>query len=188
MKVLKYYIVFFLCFVNLVAKAQNTNNLDSNQGISIFKLGTEKGVIKDLEIDTTQIHFFKSQSTYKYLGDSLSTIFNVRVSKIILTYYKDKLYEVSLCLGSKAISYSLLEYEQINSALEARYGKNLTRLGMSGVKLINGSRWEGTTVLLDHVRYSYSDSKKKKFNIIDGNVSFTDLTLKKQITANKDFL
>jgi hypothetical protein len=185
---LKYCIALLFCFISVVAKTQTTHNLDLTQGISIFKLGSGKGAIKNLEIDTTQIQFFKSQSTYKYLGDSLSTIFNIKVSKINLTYYKDKLYQMTLIFGSKANPYTLSEYEQIKNALEAEYGKNSKKLAMTGVKLIDGNRWEGETVLLDHVRYGYTGTKKKKLIVIEGSISFTDRTLSKQIAANKDFL
>lgn len=76
-----------LCITNLVT-SQSLSNLDSKYGINKFKLessfSTHQANLK-LDLDGKVKY-------YKYIGTDIPSIFDCNINKIILGYYKNKLY------------------------------------------------------------------------------------------------
>lgn len=104
-------------------------------------------------------------------GDSLKSIFNVQVSDVSLFFYQDKLAKIVIKLGANSNDYTLEEFNRVQQALVAQFGKHTGKLAMSGAALLGGSRWRGKKHLLEHTRFT-STSKQKSGRWTAGDLSF----------------
>ncbi|WP_214225390.1 hypothetical protein [Pedobacter sp. B4-66] len=179
----------YICFLALMTcsintSAQDVQNLDLVEGISIFKFGTDTNKIKDLEAVANANLKSKNIALYRYTGDSLRTFFNVPVNEVLLHYYKNKLFRVDVNFGTNNKEYTLQEYSQVHQELEKTYGTDKVKLAMSGAVILGGFRWSGKKIHISHTRHSYPP-KRKKDNGIFGEVTFSDNSIQKQSVLDK---
>ena len=173
---MKYLYLIGLVLIGVAVNAQSNKELDLIDGFSIFKFGRSTSDIKDIQKDTTSLINGKSFAVYHYNGDSVKSIFSVQVSDISLLFYQDQLAKIDIKLGTISNNYTLAEFNRIQQALEAQYGKYTGKLAMSGAVLLGGSRWRGRKHILEHTRYT-STSKTKSGSWTVGNLSFENKNL-----------
>ena len=85
-------ILILLCLIlsNIVI-AQSVRDLDAKNGFRHFKLGSTPAQNRDIKKQTRQIDKNPNISEYVYIGNAIKTIFNVPVSEVRLTFFKNKL-------------------------------------------------------------------------------------------------
>ncbi|MBA7538573.1 hypothetical protein ES705_30850 [subsurface metagenome] len=101
-------ILILVCLSNIII-AQNLSNLDSKYGIKKFKLESSYDNYKsslELELDGKVKY-------YKYVGSDIQSVFGQDISKVILGFYKNKLYYVNLILDDSQPIYSDLVYDKL---------------------------------------------------------------------------
>ncbi|HMI05088.1 MAG TPA: hypothetical protein VK541_21560 [Pedobacter sp.] len=179
---MKYLYLIALILSGITINAQSVKDPDSTGGFSIFRFGTSVREINDIQRDTASILNGKNLAVYRYNGDSLKNVFNVQVSEIRLMFYRDQLARIDIRFGTKSRAYTQEEFNQVQQALETRYGKTSGKLAMSGAVLFAGFRWEGEKGSLDHTRFTSPLKKRGKQDSIEGEISFTDKALNRQTT------
>lgn len=173
---MKFLYLIALISICVTVNAQSTRDLDSLNGYSIFKFGTSASDIKNIRLDTSSILNSKNFAVYQYTGDSLKSIFNVQVSGVSLLFSHDHLTEIVVKFGTKSNKYTLEEFNRVQQAIEAEYGKYTGKLAMSGAVLLGGFRWRGKNRSLEHTRFTSTSENGKSGSWTVGEVSFAKKT------------
>ena len=181
---MKYFYLIGLVLIGIAGNAQSTKELNVVDGFSIFKFGTITLDTKDIQKDSTFLTNGKRYAVYHYSGDCLKSIFNVQVSDVSLCFYQDQLAKIVIKLGANSNNYTLEEFNRVQQAFEAQYGKHTGKLAMSGAVLLGGFRWHGKKHLLEHTRFT-STSKKKSGRWTVGELSFENKELSENDTDPK---
>ena len=101
-------VVLMVCLSNALI-AQNLSNLDAKYGIKKFKLETSYENYKsnlELELDGKVKY-------YKYVGKDIQSVFGLRIRKIILGFYKNKLYYIGIELDDSIPIYPDFIYDEL---------------------------------------------------------------------------
>lgn len=111
MKRLNLIFVFILVTNIFSSKAQNLQNLDAKYGFNKFKLESSinlyKGYLTSLSKQDEKIKF------YTYNKGDIKTIFDYEIEKIVLGYYKGKLYEISIQFKTTDWFHSDIIYDRL---------------------------------------------------------------------------
>lgn len=152
----KVFILFCLIFSN-IAIAQSVRDLDAKNGFRHFKLGTTPAQNKNItKVDKANEN--PNISKYIYVGNTIKTIFNVPVTEVILTFFKNKLCSIQVLFGDvgEDNEFTITQYQNILSILEKAYGKQWYEPSNSSGVIMNGAIWDGTKVRLELFRVNFS--------------------------------
>ncbi len=107
---MKKIIGFLLMFcISNIMNAQNLSNLDSKYGIKKFRLETPYENYKsklELEIDGKVKY-------YKYVGTDIQSVFGKDIKKIVLGFYKNKIYYIGIELDNSLPIHPDLIYDEL---------------------------------------------------------------------------
>jgi hypothetical protein len=91
-----YFVIIFLS--TFLLNAQSSSNLDIKNGFNKFKLGSDISLHKSkLKFDAKDKN---NVSYYIYIGKDINSVYGVKVQEILVGYYKNKLYTISVEFGS----------------------------------------------------------------------------------------
>src|SRR5215217_4032274 len=175
-KHLKIVCLLALTAFSLNVHAQNLQNLDQTEGVSIFKFGMDTSQIREMELKPNNHSDLKNIGYFNYTGDALKTYFNIPVDQVLLYFYQNQLFRIDVNFGTSKKEYTLEQYNHIQQQLEKAYGKENKKLAMSGAVLLGGFAWYGEKAQVSHTRHSYP-TKHKKDNTIYGGVTFSHVSL-----------
>ncbi|WP_297510183.1 hypothetical protein [Flavobacterium sp.] len=90
-------LIIFTFLSSLTLFSQTNANLDKKNGFNKFKLGS------NTELHKKNLKYFAKNKDnvtfYYYIGSDIQNVFNVKIDKILLGYYKNKLYTISIDFG-----------------------------------------------------------------------------------------
>jgi hypothetical protein len=155
----KVFILLFLIFSS-IAIAQSVRDLDAKNGFRHFKLGSSPAQNRDIKKQIQQVDKNPNISEYVYVGSAIKTIFNVPVSEVRLTFFKNKLYSIQVDLGDMGEDdeFTVTQFQNVLSILEKAYGKQWYQPSNSSGVIMNGAIWDGTKVRLELFRVNFSKS------------------------------
>jgi len=168
---------------------QSILSLDEKYGFKKFKFGTSSKTYSDL---VTEESFYSDNpyiKQYGYNGSDLKSLFNVEITSIHLTFYKDMLCVISLYFGNIK-THSEFTDEQYNILLycfENSYGKKWFRPENEDGTIIKGAIWVGDKVKLDFYRIDSEKNSvnKSPFYVIGGMAQFSENNLyRKMLDSN----
>lgn len=173
-------ITIFILFSNFIF-AQSVNDLDIKNGFRHLKLGSSPSQIKNIVKQENQFSNNPNILTYDYIGSDIDNIFNVKVDKVILHFFKNKLFNISVNFGNLEYStdFEMYEFNNILSALERTYGTDWVRPTNDDGIILNGAIWDGKNVRLELFRFDFSKSKTnpKDYGFISGYINVFDKKL-----------
>lgn len=89
------FLAFF--FSSFIIFSQTNTNLDNKNGFNKFKLGSNFNLHKsNLKFQTKDKN---NVSYYTYIGQDIKSVFGVKIHEILIGYYKNKLYTISVDFG-----------------------------------------------------------------------------------------
>ena len=167
---------------------QSVNNLDVKNGFRHFKLGSSPSQIKDIAKQENQFSKNPHVVAYDYLGYDIDNIFNVKVDKISLSFFKNKLFNISVTFGNleQSQDFELYEFKNILSALEKTYGTDWFNPTNDDGIILNGAIWDGKNVRLELFRLDYSKSRTnpKDYGFISGYINVFDEKLTNEMFSS----
>lgn len=180
-------ILFFIFFTT--AFSQSTQNLDLKNGFKQFKLGSSPSQIKNIIPQENQYSQNPNVKAYDYVGNDVQYIANVKIDKIDLHFFKNKLFMISVSFGNMEdkTDFTYVDYKNILSWLEQAYGKNWVRPTNEDGTIVNGAIWDGKKVRLEFFRTDFSKSltNPKDYGFISGYISVFDKNLNKQMYSDE---
>lgn len=141
-------ILILLCLL-LVSTifAQNAGKLDSNYGFRNFKFGTEVSNISNIKRTNNVLN---NMDEYIYIGNEIQNIQEVKISRVVLYFFKNKLAVIGVDFGWDE-EYTQSQYNQVNYGLQNSFGKtSINCIGQSNT--LNCDIWMGKEVKLEHNR------------------------------------
>ena len=154
-------ILILLCLIlSNIAVAQSVRDLDAKNGFRHFKLGSTPAQNRDIKKQTRQIDKNPNISEYVYIGNGIKTVFNVPVSEVRLTFFKNKLCSIQVDLGDigEDNEFTVAQFQNVLSILEKAYGKQWYEPSNSSGVIMNGAIWDGAKVRLELFRVNFSKS------------------------------
>ncbi len=117
---------------------------------------------------------------YLYKGNDLNYLYNVKVEEICLTFYKKKLYMISIRFGSSVKEYLDSEFNLVQYSLEKVFGDQTFKPTNESGQIVNGFIWKGKKVTLEHFKLDFSKGYNDKFNHLLGYVDLYENNMQKQ--------
>ncbi|MCB6002947.1 hypothetical protein [Flavobacterium psychrophilum] len=174
---MKKILLLFILISNLLS-AQSTANLDLKNGFRNFKLGSSPSQIKNIVKKQSQASKNPYVKVYDYFGDDITNIFNVKVESVELSFFKNKLFNISVNFGNieDSRNFEIYEFNNILSALEQTYGKNWVEPTNKDGVISNGAIWDGKKIRLELMRIDFSKSKTnpKDYGYVQGYINVFD--------------
>lgn len=169
--------------ISQLSIGQSINDLDIKNGFRNFKLGTSPSQNKNLIKDEKQNPAFPNVVTYKYYGKDLETIFSIKVESVKLSFYKNRLFSISINFGDFGKSFELHEYNTILSTLKQVYGVKYQNPSNDEGIITNGAIWDGKNVKLELLRIDFSKSftNPKDYGHIIGYIHVMDKNITKEM-------
>lgn len=182
MKIKGIYIVLFV-LTNLCSFGQSVNDLDLKNGFRSFKLGTSPSENKNIIKVEKQNPAFPNVVVYKYLGKDLESVFGIKVESVKLSFYKNKLFSISINFGDFGKSFELYEYNTILSTLKQVYGAKYQNPSNEDGIIMNGAIWDGKHVKLELLRIDFSKSitNPTDYGHINGYIQVMDKKIMKEM-------
>lgn len=182
-----YFLLISFLISNLIF-GQSVNDLDIKNGFRHFKLGSSPSQIKNIVKQENQFSKNPNVVEYDYVGNDIDYIFTVKVDKVELSFFKNKLFSISVTFGNleQSQDFEVYEFNNILSALESTYGKVwFTPYNNDGV-VINGAIWDGKNVRLELFRLDFSKSKTnpKDYGFISGYIHIFDKKLMNEMFSS----
>jgi hypothetical protein len=172
MKKLLYLIAIFIYSLNL--NSQSILNLDSNNGFKHLKFGMSLSQIKHLKLNKEYTKSYESVKYYDYTGNDLNYIDGIQIDKIIVSFYKNKLYGIQLVFGDIFKEFTDSQTEIVIDALKSSFGYNYTNC-LDSINMINCLIWDGKKVRCEFIRFNESEkdgTRNPNFNYISGYILF----------------
>lgn len=180
---IRYLTFFLLLSFTSTLSAQDLNNLETKYGFKQFKFGMSPAIIKNISKDKNQADKNKNVSVYTYYGEDLKYLYNVEVEKVSLTFYKNKLYSITISFGSLKKKYNDKEFDLVQYSLEKIFGNNWNSPQKEEL-ILNGSIWKSKRVTLEHLKLDFSknrlDRENDGYNYIQGYISLYENNIQKQ--------
>ena len=162
-----------LILIYLPSFGQTTKRLDDLNGFKEFKFGTLSKAYSSLQ--EKNILHLKGVKQYKYIGSDYKYLYGVPIRYIIVSFFRDKLYSISIYFGIDNSQYSLEQFILIKTNFETNFGSDYYGVEKtSQANIVNGCIWEGQKVRLEHVRIL------DEYNYYAGYAMFYDKILEKQ--------
>ncbi len=184
----KVILLIILVFSSNVFFAQSLKDLDAKNGFRHLKLGSKPNQIENITKNENQFSKNPNVVEYIYTGTDIDNIFNVKVNRVSLSFFKNKLFSIQISFGNLETytDFKVYEFNNILSALERTYGKDwLTPTNEDGV-ILNGAIWNGIKVRLELLRIDYSRSKSnpEDYEFISGYINIFDKKLMKEMFSS----
>lgn len=180
-------ITIFLLISNFIL-AQSVNDLDIKNGFRHFKLGSSPSQIKNIVKQKNQFSKNPNVVAYEYVGSDIDNIFNVKVDKVNLSFFKNKLFNISVTFGNleESKDFEVYEFNNILSALERTYGTDWVRPKNDEGIILNGAIWDGKNVRLELFRLDFNKSKTnpKDYGFISGYINVFDKKLTNEMFSS----
>lgn len=183
---MKYLIIAVIFIFYQSATGQSTNKLDSNNGFKKFKFGMSPSQFSNITLSTLTKGKLKNVKEYVYNGTDISELYGVRVESLGLSFYKDKLYQITVNFGSVYREYTSSEEFAILYSLKAVYGTithDCRGTEPNDLSVLNCTIWDGRNVRLEHLRIDFESPKKNnnsRTNSIIGYLLFTNKKLQQE--------
>jgi hypothetical protein len=181
-------VLIFLIFIAELTSAQSIRDLELKNGFRNFKLGSSPNQIKNITKSKVQVFKNTRITTYDYKGNNIEYIFNVKVNKVSLIFFDNKLCNINIDFGNifESKNFELFEYYNILGALESSYGTNWANATNSEGVVTNGAIWDGTNIRLELMRVDFSLSKTdpKNYGFITGYINVYDKKIKKEMQSS----
>ena len=180
---MKYIYIIILILLTQTTFSQTINDLDIKNGFRNFKLGSSPLQNKNIAKSNFQNPSFPGVVSYDYIGTDLSSIFGVKVESIELSFFKNKLFSITVSFGEVGESFQLHEFNSIQAFLEGTYGTKWVSPSNNEGIINNGSIWDGKNVRLELLRLDYSKSKTKprEYGFISGYIHVMSKSLMKEM-------
>lgn len=180
-------ILFLIFFAN--AFSQSIQNLDLKNGFRQFKLGSSPTQIKNIVPQENQFSQNPNVKTYDYVGNDIQYIVNVKIDKINLSFFKNKLFMISVSFGNmeSETDFTYVDYNNILKWLEQAYGKNWVKAKNNDGVIVNGAIWDGKKVRLELIRTDFSKSftNPKNYGFVSGDLSVFDKNLNREMYSDE---
>ncbi|RYX87840.1 hypothetical protein EON73_00395 [bacterium] len=174
-------LVLFLIILPDLLFGQSTANLDVKNGFRQFKFGNTPSQIRNIIRQKNQFSKNPNVVEYDYVGSDINNIFNVKVDKTSLSFFKNKLFNISVTFGDikESRQFELYDFDNILSALELTYGTKWLKPSNDDGVITNGAIWDGKFTRLELFRIDFSKSKTnpKDDNFISGYINVFDKKL-----------
>ena len=181
------FVITFIFFSNFIL-AQSVNDLDIKNGFRHLKLGSSPSQIKNIVKQENQFSKNPNVVAYDYIGDDIDNVFNVKVDKVSLSFFKNKLFNISVTFGNLEHSedFEVYEFNSIFSALEKTYGTDWVRPKNDDGIILNGAIWDGKNIRLELFRLDFSKSKTnpKEYGFISGYINVFDKKLTNEMFSS----
>lgn len=172
----KIILVIFLincCIFNLLG--QNLSKLDINNGFRKYKFGMSPKQMANIKKED---YSPKRQNVdvYSYTRNDIDMVYGVKIDRISLSFFKNKLFSIQVVLGSIYVKYEDQEYAMIQDALESNFGTRKYICGSNDPNILNCHIWDAKIIRCEHVRLHQSEkdgSRNPDFNYIAGYILFT---------------
>jgi len=168
--------ILILIFLSQFAISQSINDLDIKNGFRHFKLGSSPSQNKNIVKNDYQNASFPDVVVYNYYGTDLKSIFGVEIKSIKLSFFKSRLFSVSVTFGGVGKSFEMHEFNKIQGFLEQAYGTKWENISNDDGTIANGSIWNGKNVKLELVRVDSTKSKTnpKNYGYVGGYINVMD--------------
>ena len=172
---IKYLFLIFLILIEYVSIGQTSYKLDDKNGFKQFKLGSHLNSIKNI-VNQESILVLKGVTTYKYIAKEITEFSGVKIEKIDLDFFQNKLYEIRIGFSNFTNNdYSITEFNTVTAALVSSFG-NFIQCANNDPSLLNCAIWDGKKVRLDNVRMNATN---KPDGLVGGYLLFIDKELEK---------
>jgi len=171
---LKIFPIFLLLISTSTVLSQSLSKLDSNNGFRGIKFGMSPKQFSTLEEVKTSI-ILKDVTGYSYRPAKKEYLQGVPIEEIRLSFFKNKLYYISLSLGGIYDKYTDSQFKMVQDALISAFGNKYVDITSDIQDAVNYVVWDGNNVRCDHVRlnlYEDDGSRSPDYNYISGYVSF----------------
>ena len=142
-------VLFLPMFILINGYGQSLNDLDIKNGFRHFKFGTPPSQIKNI-VKVPGLLEYPNAVYYKYVGSDIDYVYGIKVDKIELMFFNNKLCHIMIFFDDCKES----EYYGLLRVFEEVYGENWVKLtsGSKDEVMLNGASWEGKNVRLDFYR------------------------------------
>ena len=119
----------------------------THDGLGPFHFGTPLSDLEDELQGTLQISY--GQEYFLYLGDSMDTFYGLKVRKVTLGFYQDKLNYIDVYFKNL----DLQDYQALLSMAEQDFGPAEEFEDPSETGILDSFRWKGENIYLQLIRY-----------------------------------
>jgi hypothetical protein len=142
---------------SIICSAQSLDELDNLNGFKQFKFGLSPKQIENITPSANDLPL-KNVSWYNYTGKDISTFGGATVSKISLSFYKNRLYRVMVSYGNRSNPFTADQFNVIRDIFSSSFGKKYYPLSdVEDMTILNGIAWISKSIRLDFLRMSYKD-------------------------------
>jgi hypothetical protein len=145
-----------LLFASILVQGQSIQNLDAKYGFRQFKFGMYPSQIKNIIKNKDAANKNPTVSEYLYNGPDINYLYNVKVNQISLTFYRKRLYMISIGFGSNGHEYSDSDFNLVQYSLEKVFGEKTFNPTNESGYIVRGKIWKGKKVTLEHFKLDYS--------------------------------
>ena len=182
------FILTVFLFISNLILAQSVNDLDIKNGFLHFKLGSSPSQIKDIVKQENQFLKNPNVVAYDYVGNDIDYILNVKVNRVSLSFFKNKLFSIIVSFGSleQSKDFEVYEFNGILFALEKTYGTDWIVAENSDGIILNSAVWDAKNVTLEFLRLDFSKSKTnpENFGFISGYITVYDKKIMNEMSSS----
>lgn len=170
--------VVILFIMTTFLSAQSLADLDSKNGFRHFKLGTSPDVVKNKFSDYSSTESVKN---FIYTGDDIDSVSGVEITKIVLSYYKNKLMSITASFGNphKGPEFTTSQYNLIVQGLVSTYGNKKYYIPQN-TNVLSGKKWIGSKVELEIIMLD-----TRKYGFVSGYLNIYDKNIMQDFTKNQ---
>lgn len=177
---MKYFLLsFFIAVASLPLHAQTITKLDEKYGFKQFKFGMSPKMIRNITKKTATADNNPNVTEYTYNGSDLGSLYTVKVQRVTLTFYKNKLYTIMISFGSPDKEYLESEYNTVQYSLEKLFGDDWHNPS-SDSQIVKGAIWQSKKVTLEHLKLDYSRGRTDGNNYLVGYVSLYENSMQER--------
>lgn len=187
-KPMKRLLLICILILTNTAFGQSLNSLDIKNGFRNFKFGTSPAQIKNIVKESRQSSKNPYVVDYNYIGNDIKNVFNVKVDKVTLSFFKNKLFNITASFGNleNLEDFELYEYNSILFALERTYGTRWVKSSNADGDILNGAIWDASNVRFELIRFDFSKSytNPRDYGYISGYINVFDKKLSDEMYAS----
>lgn len=179
---------FIFCLLSFYVFSQSLNNLDKINGFRKFKFGTSIQQVSNYKPKPRKMQL-RNVVDYIYTGTDIQEFAGIPIEEIMLSYFKNKLYEIVISFGTIYKAYTTTQFNIIQANLEANFSSEFHQCNDNpNVETLSCSIWDSQNVRLENIRMNLSEkdgTRDKMFNYLQGYILFTDKRLKLEQNNNE---